>query len=221
MSQSYEGGDNVDLMKFFEGVRNYQKWHEGVKKESIERLKQQANRVYSQLSLQRGFAVSSIVKILDKYNVHNSSLLFSRYENSKTLERILSTYDKMSLVKKREGFTCLKMAGMVGSRVSLKEMFSRAAGKRVVKDVKDAAVSLSTTIRNFEIASHAIAQRIKVKNNIIACFFFSRLNNKPAIVSSKYTQGFNQFNNISKCWDALAASIQRNFRKFSMRVFAH
>lgn len=34
-----EIGENIDLMKFFEGVRNYQNWEESLEKRTIEKLK--------------------------------------------------------------------------------------------------------------------------------------------------------------------------------------
>jgi hypothetical protein len=38
-------GENIDLMKFFEGVRNYQNWNENIKRESLERLKEKAHNI--------------------------------------------------------------------------------------------------------------------------------------------------------------------------------
>jgi hypothetical protein len=39
LNESQEVGENMDLMKFFEGVRNYQNWHENIKRDTLSRLK--------------------------------------------------------------------------------------------------------------------------------------------------------------------------------------
>lgn len=44
-SRVEEVGEHVELMKFFEGVRNYQSWNENVKKETIGKLKEKAHKI--------------------------------------------------------------------------------------------------------------------------------------------------------------------------------
>ena len=59
-SRVEEVGEHVDLMKFFEGVRNYQNWNENVKKETIDKLKHKAYDIQLKLALKKGFILSKL-----------------------------------------------------------------------------------------------------------------------------------------------------------------
>lgn len=82
-------------MKFFEGVRNYQNWHENIKKDSLQKLKEKAHIVQNELSFKKGFIVTKLSdKILSIQNDHRAEI-FKINRNFKRFLRITNIIGKV------------------------------------------------------------------------------------------------------------------------------
>lgn len=77
-SRVEEVGEHVDLMKFFEGVRNYQNWNENVKKETIDKLKDKAHKIELKLTLKKGFILSKLEKITQTFEQNHQRLFIEK-----------------------------------------------------------------------------------------------------------------------------------------------
>ena len=94
----------MDLMKFFEGVRNYQNWHENIKRDTLTHLKERAHAIVNELSFKRGFILSKFERQIAKIQANNLQEIFKINVRHCRFQRIVQILGKFRQGKIRQYF---------------------------------------------------------------------------------------------------------------------
>lgn len=98
----------MDLMKFFEGVRSYQNWHEDIKRDTLTHLKERSHAIENELSFKRGFILSKFERQIAKIQANNLQEIFKINVRHNRFQRIVHILGKFRHGKIRQNFEILK-----------------------------------------------------------------------------------------------------------------
>lgn len=188
LNESQEIGENMDLMKFFEGVRNYQNWQENIRKECFERLKERSHAVEKELTFKKGFIISKLEHIFKEIKTKNLSGIFKIAHKHRRRNRFAKIFDKLVANKYKDYFGCIKeKSQQPNARSILLNMFIRTLPKRLISEARKVAIDVK--YRTDKI-NKLIFRTTELKRNrelMLKYSAFKQLNIKPMIKASKIT----------------------------------
>lgn len=123
----------MDLMKFFEGVRNYQNWHENIKRDTLTHLKERAHAIENELSFKRGFILSKFERQIAKIQANNLQEIFHINVRHNRFQRIVQILGKFRQGKIRQNFEVVKASSKSSTAKELSfSMFTRYLPRKYV-----------------------------------------------------------------------------------------
>lgn len=178
----------MDLMKFFEGVRNYQNWHENIKKDTLTHLKERAHAIENELSFKRGFILSKFERQITKIQADNLQEIFRVNLRHNRFQRIVNILGKLRQGKIRQNFEIVKASSKNSTAKELSfSMFSRYLPRKFVGEIRRGAVELKVKkdqITKMVQKLTAISKKVEV---LLMFASLKKLNVRPMIKASKYT----------------------------------
>lgn len=124
--------EDIELMKFFEGIRRYQDEEEEVGKRAIEKLRVYKDKVGSNLQLMKGYRVGEFVHAVEGGLARSKGLLFWEWRRMNKTQRLARIFENRVQGNKKEALIAIKRAG---SRVVMSNICDYVANVSLEREI--------------------------------------------------------------------------------------